>query len=49
MIKKKPTKKSTGKKLQINVRDLKTKKDAKGGAAGLCQCVTKGAASLCTT
>ena len=34
MIKKKPTKKSPGKKLQIKVKDLKTKKDAKAGCCG---------------
>ena len=47
MMKKKPTKKSAGKKLQIKVKDLKTKKDAKGGAAMAC-IDAKISASVCS-
>jgi hypothetical protein len=33
MTRKKQSKKSTGKMLQVTVKDLKVKKDARGGAA----------------
>jgi hypothetical protein len=46
MTRKKPGKKSTGKMLQVTVKDLKVKKDARGGAAwGGCRSTPMGGGS----
>jgi hypothetical protein len=45
MTRKKPDKKSAGKMLQVTVKDLKVKKDARGGAAwGGCRSTPLGGA-----
>lgn len=45
MTRKKQSKKSTGKMLQVTVKDLKVKKDARGGAAwGGCRSTPMGGA-----